>query len=211
MFCRHDRNYPCAYIIKNKNNMLEKKQDGSVWIQPSLGQSARNLPYNVTGGYTPSGVMTIDSVMPDADNKPAFGKFRRFILNFVPESTSEAQLKLTLPPLSRANNWWKESIVARDAGRNLLRIHGTGRRNDEPEASYYPHMKTSGCVSQLEGKYGNHVYQDQRTLLDTFMISLGLQPRYQNEPSIKGLLYVIEVDDLRAPVLPADVKQWLDL
>jgi hypothetical protein len=211
MFCRHNRNYPCRYLIKGKNNRLQKNDDGSLWTQPSLGQSAKGLPYNVTSGYTPSGVLTIDSVMPDADNQAAFGRFRRFILNFIPESSSEAQLKMTLPPRSRANNWWKESTVARDAGRSQLRIHGTGRHNDDPESTFYPHMRTSGCVSQLEGEYPNESFKDQRSLLKMFLTSLGLQPVFENEPAIKGLLYVVEVDDVHAPVRLADIKQWLDL
>jgi hypothetical protein len=211
MFCRHDRNYPCRYIIRDKNNNLARTRAGALWTQPSLAQSAKGLPYDTTGGYTPSGVLTIDSVMPDADNRPAFGNYRRFILNFVPRSAGENTLKTVLPDSAKQSDWWKESVVARDAGRNLLRIHGTGKRSDDPAAPYFPHVKTSGCVSQLEGKYGEKVFVDQRHLLDAFMASLGLDPTYDNEARIKGLFYVIEVDETRSAVSDADIRSWLDL
>lgn len=211
MFCRRDRNYPCRFIIKNRDHDLVKDLDGKLWTQPALGQSSRGLPYDVTNGYTPSGVYTIDSVMPSADNQTAFGSFRRMILNFVPKSTSESELKLALPELSINNTWWKESVVARDVGRNSLRIHGTGKYNSEPESTYYPHIRTSGCVSQLEGKYASRAYKDQRSVLDVMMKALGLTPRYENERSIKGMLYVIEVDDSRRSVQAADIVSWLGL
>lgn len=212
MFCRKNRNYPCMMIMKDKLDRpvyLDDKE--TLWHSPSLAQSSRSLPSYKRNGSTPSGVHLINSVMPKANRKIAFGKFRRLILNFVPRSVEEAQLKKLIPLSSHKSSWWKESVIARDVGRKYLRIHGTGRRNFQANSPHYPFRKTSGCVSKREGKYPESVYIDQRNLLDQMMLSLKLPATYKNEVKIKGLLWIVNIDDQRRPVIYKDIQQILNL
>jgi hypothetical protein len=150
--------------------------------------------------------MTIDSVMPVADQQISFGKFRRMILNFIPKSKNETLLRSLLPESSISEDWWKAGVTARDIGRNLLRIHGTGKINPDPSVPYFPFMRTSGCISQRENTYDGITYKDQRDLLDAIMKAMDNQPVFENEPKIKGLLYIVEIDDTDEIVTPEALR-----
>jgi hypothetical protein len=205
MFCRDNRLYPCLMTMRDIHGEVVRNTDGSIWTHPALASSARGLPSYTRNGNTPAGIFTIDSVMPSADQQISFGKFRRMILNFVPKSKDEKLLKSLLPESSHFEDWWKPTIVARDAGRNLFRIHGTGKLNKDPMTPYYPFMRTSGCIAQRENTYPEMKYQDQRELLDDIMTAMDLVPNYQNEVKVKGILYLMEIDDKSGPVLAEDL------
>ena len=138
LFCRHDRRYPCLFAMKDRDDRPLRRADGSLWTQPALALSVVGLPFSERNGYTPQGVFRIDSVMPAADRPEFFGQFRRLILNFVGRTLGEAELKRALPRTSLDADWWRESVVARDIGRGLFRIHGTGQSNSAPASPYYP-------------------------------------------------------------------------
>ena len=146
--------------------------------------------------------------MPFADDPMSFGKFRRLIIDFIPKSKNEAALKAYLPDSSHQHTWWHGGIRARDTGRNLFRIHGTGKKNSNDKSPYYPFMRTNGCIAQRENTYGEVIYQDQRELLDILMTHLDLEPVFENETKIKGLLYMLELDDKKAPVTETDLTEW---
>lgn len=205
MFCRENRLYPCLMTMRNVHGEVVREEDGSLWTNPALASSARGLPSYVRNGNTPAGVWTIDSVMPVADQQISFGKFRRMMLNFIPKSKDEVLLKSLLPESSHDQEWWKQTVTARDVGRNLFRIHGTGKKNQDPSTPYYPFMRTAGCVAQRENTYGDVTYKDQRDLLDDIMVAMDLRPVYENEVKVKGILYVIEIDDENAPVTARDL------
>ncbi|MCM2348779.1 MAG: hypothetical protein NDI69_02080 [Bacteriovoracaceae bacterium] len=205
MFCRDNRLYPCLMTMRDIHGEIVRNADGSIWTHRALASSARGLPSYTRNGNTPAGIFTIDSVMPSADQQLSFGKFRRMILNFVPKSQDEKLLKSLLPESSHREDWWKPTIVARDAGRNLFRIHGTGKLNKDPMTPYYPFMRTSGCIAQRENSYPEMKYQDQRELLDDIMTAMDLVPNYQNEVKVKGILYLMEIDDKNGPVLAEDL------
>lgn len=207
MFCRTNRDYPCLFAMRDANDEIVRNEDGSIWTQKSLAQSARKLPYNVRNGYTPTGVWTIDGVMPHADQTISFGRFRRMILNFIPKTKDETRLKSLLPASSHFENWWKQTVVARDLGRNLFRIHGTGKTNPDPKSSFYPFRQTSGCISQRENVHDGYDWKDQRKLLDRIMTAQGNKPVYANETKIKGILYFMEIDGKNAPVEPEDLAK----
>ncbi len=209
MFCRHNRNYPCLMVMKDKWGM-PVRENGEVWTQPAMAASSRGIPYNITNGNTPAGVHLINGVMPYADQQLSFGKFRRIIMNFVPMSSNDEHLTRSL--LNEAVHdlpFWRQANVARDVGRDLLRIHGTGRINDDPTSAHYPFRKTSGCVSKREGSYPEGDYQDQRLMLDTMMQSLGLEAAYNNETKIKGIFTIAELDNQAAPVSREEVLNLL--
>lgn len=205
LFCRNDRYYPCRFVMKDVFDSLVRNEDGSVWSMPALAKSAGDIPYHTTNGHTPSGVHSMDSVMPEANRRTAFGKFRRVILNWIPSDLRMAQL---LPSSALERKWWKEASLARDNGRKWLRIHGTGRINKNPESLYYPHMPTSGCVSVREGKYEDVEFTDQRKILDKIMEAMEIAPVFSNETKIKGMLYVIELDDKKERVSEETLREY---
>jgi len=205
VFCRTNRIYPCLMLLRDKTGAPVRNDDGSLWAHSGLASSARGLPSYVRNGNTPTGVFTIDSVMPTADQQLMFGKFRRLIVNFIPTSEDELLLKTLLPDSAEDEPFWKEAVVARDIGRNNLRIHGTGRINKDPIAPYYPFTRTAGCVSQRENTYDGVTYKDQRILLDQLMKTMGYTPQFSNEPKIKGIMYIIDIDDKNEKVTLQDL------
>ncbi len=204
-FCRTNRLYPCLMVMKDVNGQPVREENGDLWVHPSLASSARGLPSYTRNGSTPTGVLTIDSVMPVADQQISFGKNRRMILNFVPAAKNEALLKSLLPESSHDKDWWKASTVARDIGRNLFRIHGTGKINTDPTTPYFPFMRTSGCIAQRENTYSGVTFNDQRDLLDMIMKSMEFEATFANEIKVKGIIYIIELNDKNAPVSREDL------
>ena len=205
MFCRENRLYPCLMVMRNVHGDVVRNEDGSIWSQQSLASSSRGLPSYTRNGNTPAGILTIDSVMPTADQQISFGQYRRMILNFVPKSKDETLIKSLLPASSHDEEWWKSSVTARDIGRNLFRIHGTGKINTDPTVPYYPFMRTSGCIAQKENSYDGHTFKDQRELLDAVMVAMDMEPSFSNEIKVKGILYFAEIDDKNSPVAPEDL------
>jgi hypothetical protein len=208
LFCRKDRRYPCLFVMKDIFDLAVRNDDQTLWSLPALAKSRRNLPYNITNGYTPQGVHTLDSVMPQANRQQAFGKWRRVILNWIPSTQGDANTLEFLPTSSHNSLWWKEASVARDVGRKWLRIHGTGNRNSNRKTTYYPHVPSAGCITTREMKYDGVDYRDQRIILDQMMSAMQLGPVYANETLIKGVIYVVELDDKKKKVTVEDLKQY---
>ena len=200
MFCRSNRLHPCLMVMKDVRNEIVRNADGTIWTHGALASSKHGLPSYTRNGNTPAGIFTIDSVMPVADQQMSYGKNRRMILNFIPKSKNEVLLTSLLPESSRDQEWWKASTVARGIGRNLFRIHGSGKLNEDPTTPYFPFVRTSGCVAQRENTYDGITYNDQRVLLDKIMTSMDLKPSYENELKVKGIIYIYEVDDQDAPM-----------
>jgi hypothetical protein len=205
MFCRTNRLYPCLMLMKDRFNEPVRLANGELWTHKSLASAKTGYPSYQTNGNTPAGIMTIDSVMPVADQQISFGKFRRMILDFIPNTQNESLLMSVLPESSRKEDWWKPGAVARDVGRSLFRIHGTLKRNTDESSTFWPFMQTSGCIAQRENTYGDVTFQDQRDLLDMIMLSMGLTPEYSNETKVKGLIYITEIDSKNAAVTLADL------
>jgi hypothetical protein len=204
VFCRQNRAYACRMIIRDKFGAIHA-QAGKYFSTPVLAKSSRDLPSSIRNGQTPQGVHTINSVMPEANRQIAFGKFRRVILNFVQKSAIEAETKEFLPAFQYSKLWWKKASIARDVGREFLRIHGTGSRS-LGDRTYYPHVPTSGCISTREGKYQGVSYTDQRKVLDALMRASYLDVDFNNELKIKGALYLVEIDNKKAPVSREDLN-----
>lgn len=191
-----DRTKPGTLLVRASDGYFMTDELHHVWSIPILGLSRRGLPFNHSNGCTPSGVFTLDSVMPKADKNFEFGEFKRLIVNFIKESPDEAEIKNLLPQDHHQLNWWKPSVLGRELGRCLLRIHGTGRANLNPLTSYYPFVPTSGCLTTNESAFFRlKKARDQRLLLDTLMNALDIPPIEENESKIHGLLYVVELDD----------------
>jgi len=203
LFCRKDRRYPCRFVLLDRFEKLVR-EDSLVWSMPALAKSSRDFPYYITNGQTPTGVHSMDSVMPEANRQDAFGKFRRVMLDWIPKGKT---IEL-LPSISHDKKWWKHASLARNNGRKYLRIHGTGQINTDLDSNYYPHVPTAGCISTREGTYGQTTFTDQRIVLDKLMQAQSLLPSYENEESIKGILYVVEIDDEKRAVSLADLEKF---
>jgi hypothetical protein len=208
IFCRSNRIYPCLLTMRDAHGEVVRNEDGSLWTHKALASSKQGLPSYTRNGNTPAGIFTIDSVMPTADQQMSFGKFRRMILNFVPKSKNETLLRSLLPRTSHDADWWKATVTARDGGRNLFRIHGTLKINTDPTVPYFPFMRTSGCIAQRENTYEDVTYSDQRLLLDKIMMALNLAPVYANEPKVKGILYIVEINDTDEAVTEDDLRTY---
>lgn len=208
MFCRQNRLYPCLMVMKDSKSEPVRREDGTLWTNGALASAVTGLPSYERNGNTPAGIFTIDSVMPYADQQVSYGKFRRMMLNFVPKSQDEVLLKSLLPKSSWDGDWWKVSTVARDIGRNLFRIHGSGKLNTDPNTPYFPFMRTHGCISQRENTYNGVTYKDQRNLLDSILKAMDITPKFENEPKIKGILYIVEIEDKSEAVSLADLKTF---
>ena len=193
MFCRDNREHKCLLLMKDHDGKLMD------WAQSALGFSKHGKDFFETNGNTPSGVWRLESVMPYADQNELFGKYRRIIVNFVAQSPGEQETKKLLPEMTHNDLWWTEAVIARNNGRGLFRIHGTGLESTEA-APFFPLVPTSGCVAQSENTYKNIEYHDQRHLLDKLMVASGLDPIYENEKEISGLLFVIDIDKKEEPV-----------
>ncbi len=190
-----DRSKPGRLFIRKADGQFYTKENGDVWSVRVLATSGRGLPFNHSNGSTPCGVYSVDSVMPLANKEYEFGKNRRLIVNFLKSSPGEENIKQFLPKSHRSLLWWSPSVVGRELGRSLLRIHGTGRLNKNPFSSYFPMIPSSGCLTTTERSFmGMIKINDQRLLLDALMDSLKLPPSYENESKIHGLLYVIDFD-----------------
>jgi hypothetical protein len=207
LLCRSNRLYSCLMLLKDENHEFVKNKDGSIWVHQGLALSSRGLPSHQRNGNTPAGIWKINSVMPEANEQLSFGKFRRLIMEFIPASQDEEELKKYLPESSHHLHWWYPSVVARDVGRNDFRIHGSGKINKDPTSSFYPFIRTAGCIAQRENTYKGVTYKDQRLLLDKMMEALNLEVTFPNETLIKGTLYVIEIDDEKSPVTLAELQE----
>lgn len=209
MLCRHNRDYPCRLVMKDANGRWHRNSEGRLWSQSKLGLSRHGLPAHQVNGDTPQGIYTIDSVMPEANRQLVFGKYRRLILNFIPQSRKEKDFKSLMPNEAHGLSWWQEGMVARDIGRSLLRIHGTGTINTDPASSWYPFYPTSGCIASRENLYDGVEYHDQRELLDEMMKASGLSVSYANEANLKGLLYVVDIDSQETPVNVEEIEKLI--
>ncbi|HEX4923905.1 MAG TPA: L,D-transpeptidase [Bdellovibrionales bacterium] len=201
MFCSHERDYPCLMLLKDKDGKPVYLEDGkTLWSQPALGLARSAKPFTVRSGYTPSGIYEVNGVMPAADQQTSFGKFRRMILEFIPKSENELQQTYLLPSSHWEHKWWRDGVFARDIGRDLLRIHGTGKKNAWTSENHRPFAPTAGCVAQREGAYSEATYIDQRHILDRLMEASGLEKKFENEANIKALFYVVEVTNKKGAV-----------
>lgn len=208
MFCRVNRLYPCLMVMKDTKGMEVREGNLTLWSHPVLASSKFGIPSYQRNGNTPAGIFTIDSVMPTADQQVSYGKFRRMMLNFIPKSKDEVLIKSLIPKSSWDHDWWSSTTVARDIGRNMFRIHGTGKINEDANTPYYPFVRTSGCIANKENTYDGITYANQRVLLDKIMSAMGLVPTYENEPKIKGMLYIIELSDKSEPVTLNELSEF---
>lgn len=204
LILNQDRKSPGFFVLKDHANQWVRNENGDLWHQQALASSKHDLPFYSANGETPLGIMTIDSVMPEANNQRIFGKNRRLVLNFISKSNDESRMKDFIPFEHHELNWWKQSVIARDLGRRYFRIHGTGIKSPED----FPFIRTSGCIAQREvdGKYN-----DQRVLLNNLMKAMNLEPQFENESLIKGILTIVESYSRDSGNLLKDIEKLIEV
>lgn len=202
-----DRKQPGLFIMKDAANHWVRDEVGELWSLPALASSKHDFPFYLSNGQTPLGVLSIDGVMPEANNQTLFGLNRRLVLNFFPNANCFETTKSLIPDDHKSLNWWRQSEIANLIGRRFLRIHGTGLTCKDTEASFAPFIRTSGCIATREVM---NQFNDQRKLLDKIMQAMDLEITYENETMIKGLLYVVEISNESGPIQLEDVRNLVD-
>ena len=185
-----DRSHPGLLLLKNSDGQF-LEQNGKIWHRPILGQSSRGLSFQYSNGRTPLGIYHSKSVMPKADQFNEFGRFRRVKLEFTKDFEES---KALLPRTHHGLHWWKQSHMACDLGRSLLRIHGSGRLNLNPFSSHFPMVSSSGCLTLTEMNLPLLNLFHQQDFLKAHLWGQGLDQSYENELNIHGLLYVVETN-----------------
>lgn len=198
MFCRVDRRFPCYMLFKDIDGNFLLNDSGEVVGQPALAYSRKKKVPTKKDGHTPSGLLMINGVMPEANKKTVFGKYRRLIVDFA----SNSQLEKWIPENHLGKEWWKEAQVAKEVGRKYLRVHGTGLRNGNSRSTYYPFIKTRGCIAQRENRYRDldMNFKDQNILLNILMEAQGLEVKFENHTRIKSALYLVELSNDKSAV-----------
>lgn len=198
LFLRKDRSYKGRMVLIDNSGKLVLENNKS-WSLPALCKGRENKDFYLPNGQTPTGLYSINSVMPKADNKKLFGSHRRLKLDFI----EKEKIENIFSDILLEHPFWKSGVIANHLGRSLLRIHGTGLKNKFFFKSYYPFVTTSGCVSMRETSKIN----DQRLLLDKLMETMNLEVEFSNEESIKGHLCVIELNDEKRNVKLSDIVE----
>lgn len=211
VLCRQNREYACLMLMRNEKGEWAKgqgKNKDNWWSHRAMASSNKGWSFYKRLGHTPAGIYTIDGVMPFNNRRQLFGKFHRLILNYLPGNASDLSYNKLMIPLKNQEeeSWWKQAPLAKTLGRNLLRIHGTGKKARRI-SSYYPLVKTNGCISQIEGKYGKKLIQDQKDLIN----ELQRMQNIKRMSEIKGLLYVIEIDNQESEVTLSEIINKLEL
>ncbi|OUR96628.1 hypothetical protein A9Q84_09800 [Halobacteriovorax marinus] len=197
LFLRKDRSYKGRMVLIDQKGKIISDAVGP-WSLPALCKGRENKAFFMPNGQTPTGLYSINSVMPKADNTELFGEYRRLKLDFKSRENIEEILSDSL----LEHPFWKSAVIASDLGRSLLRIHGTGLKNKKFYKKYHPFVTTSGCVSMRE----TSKFNDQRLLLNQLMKSMQLEETFLNEEEINGHLCIIELNDEKREVQLADIE-----
>ena len=75
------------------------------------------------------------------------------------------------------------------------------RPNGDPLQPGDTYLADNGVTYTYDGVK----YKDQRGLLDSIMKAMDLATTYDNETQVKGILYLVEIDDVNAPVTLSDL------
>lgn len=219
-FQRWDRDYPGMAIVQGEDGQFVRDAQGRIQVFQQLARSGSDLPYFLTNGSTPQGIYSIQGtdvsrinfigptpniqlVMPfettwkkyfhleddstvDAPGQPVFDSL-------------QAYLQL-LPPNWRDYTPMMEAWAAGHIGRTEIIAHGT---TIDPEyfkdKPFYPLTPTMGCLCAKElwnNTTGHPLVSEQLNLVSAWM----------SAPGKKGDLYVINLDDKRAPVTRQDIE-----
>jgi hypothetical protein len=208
VICQPDRDVLCRAVLKNREGVFVRHQDGKLWSVPLLLRSIHGLAWNFSRGQTPQGIYRIEGTVPQPDDEffRAFGQFPLVNLYvpfepgaqaFLPDKAGTLTGRVTdyenlLPPSWRGVWGMQQAYWAGKAGRSLFRIHGTGeapdffsRQGHHPES--YNWNPTIGCLSALE------LYNEKGQLLEAHMPKILKALEMVAGPKFTGYLVVVDV------------------
>ncbi len=216
-FQRKDRARFGLAIVRGANGRFVRNVDGSIFNIPHLAMALSNLPGTITNGNTPQGLFTIVGAgtatnpwigpTPFLESKiPIEASVAEFehspnvniALNSNDEWT-EARFESFLPASWRNYFPFKETLLAGQAGRNEMLLHGTVINSEYYRgASFYPGTPSAGCLVAMETwskADGKMLSSDQLSLAKAFTVD-GFD---------RGYLVVVELDDRLDAVKLEDV------
>ncbi len=212
---RRNREYEGLAIVRDPNGYFVMDENREICAVPQLARSINALPWYLTNGNTPQGIYSIQGI--DTSASEAIGQtpniqlvmpFESSVGRFFHDSTrrgewSESLIRSLLPPALKQYDPLLSSFYAGKAGRTEIIAHGTTVDPSYYEKrTFYPNTPTMGCLSSTEfysEENGRCTKSNQLLLLNAFL-STGRN---------KGYLVVIDIDDKRSPVKPADLKLLL--
>ncbi len=209
---RKDRDFIGIAIVRKPNGNFVRNSDGTIFYVPQLARSITNLPYYLTNGNTPQGILSIQGI--DTSKNVFIGKTPNIQLVLPYEAKSNLFLHSnnsndTLWTNSEYSNLLPESwrnyvpiwgtYYAGKAGRTEIIAHGT---TIDPSfyfnKSYYPSSPTLGCLCAKEiwsENDGSRLESDQAALVNA-LLSTG---------SLKGYCIVVNKDNKKMPVVIDEV------
>jgi len=214
-FQRQNRNYPGIAIVQLEDGHFARDQQGKLIMVEQLARSASNLPYFLTDGSTPQGILrihgteisrnlligptpNIQMVMPFEDDS--------IFWNHLPVVADTLQSYLQLLPGSwQQYSPIREAFYAGKAGRSEIIAHGTTIDPDYYKGMpFYPLTPTMGCLCAREIWNifnGKLMESDQYRLVSAFL----------QTPETSGLLLVINLNNAQKAVSKLEVEEMVKI
>ena len=212
-FQRHDRQRFGLAVVRGANGQFVRNADGSFFNVAHLANAITNLPGTITNGNTPQGLFTITGAgtatnqwigpTPYLESKvpveATVAEFEHVEASQIANAWNDAVYQSFLPETWRQYVPFKEALLAGQAGRDEMLMHGTTiNSNYYRGSSFYPGTPSAGCLVAMETwrpEDGRQTTSDQLSLVKAFTRD-GLD---------RGYLVVVELDDRLEPVALADV------
>jgi hypothetical protein len=211
-FQRSNRNFPGLVMVRGKDGLFIKDENGKYFAVPQLARSNSNMPGYLTNGNTPQGIFKITGY---AVSKSIFIGPTTNIQMVLPfEKSEDVPDSITqllgdnyryLVPASWKNYYpFFEAYYAGKAGRTEIIAHGTTVNPEYYEKKpYYPLTPTQGCLCTKEiwsAVDGKRLESDQLKLVHAVKKAGGAD----------GYCIVIEIDALQKPVALAELLPYLN-
>ncbi len=212
-FQRYDRQRFGLAVVRGANGKFVRNADGSLFNIPHLANAITNLPGTITNGNTPQGLFAINGA-GTATNKwigptpylhskvpveATVAEFEHVDEAQVQNSWTDAVYQSFLPETWRQYTPFKEALLAGQAGRDEMLLHGTTiNSNYYRGATFYPGTPSAGCLVAMEvwnPSDGRQQSSDQ----------LSLAKAFTRDGRDRGYLVVVEIDDRLDPVALEDV------
>jgi hypothetical protein len=217
-FHREDRSYAGLTVLRKSDGTFKRNNHGNIEFTEHLARSVSGLPGYITNGNTPQGIYSLKGT--DVSENVFIGPtpniqlrlpFETGVVSFFHHSyDAVSDTGWTVKDYERLlpSSWisWGpiyEAYYAGKAGRSEIIAHGT---TIDPEfytnLPCYPFTPSLGCLTALElwsRLSGECLYSGQVGLLET----------YRSVGESEGFFVLVELNDLRKPVVIGDVLSSL--
>lgn len=211
-FQRKNRDYPGLAMIRGKDGLFIKDENGNYFAVPQLARSMSNMPGYITNGNTPQGMFKTTGF--DVSKGSFIGPTTNLQMVLPYERSADVPDSVTrslgdnyqsLLPASWKNYFpFVEAYYAGKAGRSEIIAHGTTMNPAYyKKQPYYPISPTQGCLCSKElwsAVDGRRTESDQQRLVNAVQKAGGPQ----------GYCIVVEIDDQQKPVGIQDILPLLN-